>query len=210
MAGGLGTRLWPLSNQKHPKQFIKLFDNLSLLQKTIINNNQFGKPILIITDGQEEMLEAQLQEQNLQVDLIIIEPLVKNTAISTIISTIEAKYKGYDTIILLPSDHYINYTANYFKTIDKCLKYVTKFGICTIGIKTNFASTEYGYIQISNMLSEDVYQTSSFIEKPTLRQDENYLENEEYFWNSGIYIFNIDFYARTNKNMEKRIIKRCL
>ncbi|MCC8417980.1 MAG: hypothetical protein LN588_05825 [Rickettsia endosymbiont of Bryobia graminum] len=150
MAGGLGTRLWPLSNQKYPKQFIKLFNNLSLLQKTIANNNQFGKPILVITDGQEEIVEKQLQEQNLHVDLIIVEPLVKNTAISTIISTIEAKHRGYNTIILLPSDHYINYTADYFKTIDKCLKYVDKFGVCTIGIKANFASTEYGYILFVN------------------------------------------------------------
>lgn len=207
MAGGLGTRLWPLSNQKCSKQFLKLFDNLSLLQKTIINNSQFGKPILVITDGQEEMLKTQLEEKNLQVDLIIVEPLVKNTAISTIVSTIEAKYRDYDTIILLPSDHYINYTEDYFKTIDKCLKYVAKFGVCSIGIEANFASTEYGYISVSELLSENVYTTSGFIEKPTLRQAESYLKNKECFWNSGIYIFNINFLLEQVKIWRKELLK---
>jgi mannose-1-phosphate guanylyltransferase len=162
---------------------------------------------LVITDGQEEIVGRQLQEQNLQADLIMIEPLVKNTAISTIISAIEAKNRGYDTIILLPSDHYINYTASYFKTIDKCLKYVAKFGVCTIGIKADYVSTEYGYIQVSNMFSKDVYQTSSFIEKPTLQQAENYLEKGGYFWNSGIYIFNIDFILEQAKICRKDLLK---
>lgn len=144
MAGGLGTRLWPLSRQMQPKQFIKIFEDFSLIQKTLITNRTLGKPTLIIAKDYEVIAQEQLRELNIEADLII-EPMAKNTASCAIISAIQAKNNGYDTIILLPSDHYIHDVDNYLNTINKSLNYLAKFGICTIGIRPSFANSEYGY-----------------------------------------------------------------
>ncbi|WP_342259960.1 mannose-1-phosphate guanylyltransferase [Candidatus Tisiphia endosymbiont of Metellina segmentata] len=206
MAGGLGTRLWPLSRQMQPKQFIKIFKNLSSIQKTLITNRTLGKPTLIIAKEYELIAKEQLRELNIEADLII-EPMPKNTASCAIISAIQAKNNGYDTVILLPSDHYIHDIDKYLITINESLNYVAKFGICTIGIKPSFANTEYGYIKINKLLADRTYNTQQFVEKPTLQQAQNYLTNGKYFWNSGIFIFNIDFILEQAKLWQKELFK---
>lgn len=207
MAGGLGTRLWPLSRQMQPKQFIKIFENFSLIQKTLITNRTLGKPTLIIAKDYELIAKEQLRELNIEADLII-EPMAKNTASCAIISAIQAKNDGYDTVILLPSDHYIHDVDNYLDTINKSLNYLAKFGICTIGIRPSFANTEYGYIKIKKLLANGIYKTQQFVEKPNLQQAKNYLEeNGKYFWNSGIFIFNIDFILEQAKLWQKELFK---
>ncbi|WP_425360034.1 MULTISPECIES: mannose-1-phosphate guanylyltransferase [unclassified Candidatus Tisiphia] len=212
MAGGLGTRLWPLSRQMQPKQFIKIFDNFSLIQKTLITNKTLGKSTLIIAKDYESIAQEQLRELNIEADLII-EPVAKNTASCAIISAIQAKNNGYDTIILLPSDHYIHNVNNYLDTINKSLNYLAKFGICTIGIRPSFANSEYGYIKIKKLLADGIYKTEQFVEKPTIQQAQNYLEendkykNSKYFWNSGIFIFNIDFILEQAKLWQKELFK---
>ncbi|WP_341756391.1 MULTISPECIES: mannose-1-phosphate guanylyltransferase [unclassified Candidatus Tisiphia] len=213
MAGGLGTRLWPLSRQMQPKQFIKIFENFSLIQKTLITNRTLGKPTLIIAKDYEVIAQEQLRELDIEADLII-EPVAKNTASCAIISAIQAKNNGYDTIILLPSDHYIHDVDNYLDTINKSLNYLTKFGICTIGIRPSFANSEYGYIKIDKLLADGIYKTEQFVEKPNIQQAQNYLEendkykNGKYFWNSGIFIFNIDFILKQAKLWQRKLLKQ--
>jgi mannose-1-phosphate guanylyltransferase len=204
MAGGQGTRLWPLSRQISPKQFIKIFDNKSLIQKTLINNNSLGKPTLIILEQNEVIVTEQLRELDIEADLII-EPIAKNTAPCALVSAILAKNDGYDTVILLPADHYIDKVEQYLATIRKSLRYVTKFGICTIGIRPNFANSQYGYIKIDKLLEDGIYKTKKFIEKPNFQKAQYYLKSNKYFWNSGIFIFNVDFIIEQFKLHQKAI-----
>lgn len=204
MAGGVGSRLWPLSRQNYPKQFVKLLDNFSLMQRTIINNISFGQPTLMIIKEYEEIVKNQLTELGVEADLII-EPLGRNTAACAIISAIAAKQDNYEIIILLPCDHYIDNIDKYLQTISKCLKYVSKFGVCTIGIQPDRPDTEYGYIKTNQWMEEGVYQANNFIEKPNLLQAQTYLQDEQYFWNSGIFIFSVDFILEQAKLWQKKL-----
>lgn len=194
MAGGKGSRLWPLSRQSFPKQFIAINDEHSLMQKTLISNCSFGKPTLITTQEYSSIAKEQISTLNIDVDFII-EPIAKNTAICIIVSVIQAKKDGYNMVLLLPSDHYIDDNSRYLRTIEGALHYAAKFGICTIGITPDFPNTEYGYIKIKEQIAEGVYNTGRFIEKPNVQLAQSYIHDDhhQYFWNSGIYICNIDY-----------------
>ncbi len=194
LAGGIGTRLWPLSRRPYPKQFIAVDGKQSLMQKVIAANRCFGRPTIITTKQYSSIAKRQIKVLNIDVDLII-EPIARNTAICSIISIIHAKESGYDMVMLLPSDHSIDYGQEYFKTINKGLKYASKFGLCTIGITPSFPSTEYGYIKIKEEISKGVYKTEQFTEKPDIKQAQHYLNlnHNQYFWNSGIYICSIEY-----------------
>lgn len=194
MAGGKGSRLWPLSKQLFPKQFIAINDKYSLMQRTLITNSSFGKPTVVTTQEYSLIAKEQIRILDINVDFII-EPTPKNTALCSIISVIQAKKSGYDMIMLLPSDHYIDDKSEYLRTIDDALNYAAKFGICTIGVTPNFPSTEYGYIKIKEKIAEGIYSTQEFIEKPNIRRVQYYFNHcyHRYFWNSGIYICNIDY-----------------
>ncbi|WP_342270529.1 mannose-1-phosphate guanylyltransferase [Rickettsia endosymbiont of Orchestes rusci] len=192
MAGGQGARLWPLSLPIKPKQFLKTPLELSLLQKTLIRNKSFGTPLVITGERYEFITKEQAVEINTEIELIT-EPLTKNTAMCAVITALAAKNNGFDTVILLPSDHYISDEEKYLTTINKALSYVEKWGICTIGIPIDRPNIEYGYIKAETSITENIYQTNHFIEKPSLEQLQNYIQNGKYFWNSGIFIYNIDF-----------------
>ena len=194
MAGGKGSRLWPLSRQLFPKQFIAINDKHSLMQRTLITNSSFGKATVIITQEYSLIAKEQIKILGINADLII-EPTSKNTALCAIISVIQAKKSGYDMVMLLPSDHYIDDKSEYLRTIDTALHYAAKFGICTIGITPDFPSTEYGYIKIKEKIAKGIYHTKKFIEKPNIRKAKYYFNHcyHQYLWNSGIYICNINY-----------------
>ncbi|MFY9589455.1 mannose-1-phosphate guanylyltransferase [Rickettsia endosymbiont of Halotydeus destructor] len=192
MAGGQGTRLWPLSLSIKPKQFLKTSLELSSLQKTLIRNKSFGVPLVITGERYEFIAKEQAAEINAEIELIT-EPLAKNTAMCAVITALTAKNDGFDTVILLPSDHYISDEEKYLATINKALSYVEKWAICTIGIPIDRPNTEYGYIKAETIFAENIYQANHFIEKPSLEHIHNYIQSGGYFWNSGIFIYNIDF-----------------
>ncbi|WPY01048.1 Mannose-1-phosphate guanylyltransferase RfbM [Candidatus Trichorickettsia mobilis] len=197
MAGGVGARLWPLSRQLYPKQFIKIFDGLSLLQRTLLRNQVFGKPTIIVGENHRFIAAEQVQEINIEAD-IITEPSSKNTAPCAIIAALTAKQAGYDMVMLLPSDHWISSEEDYISVIRKSLEYVSTLGICIIGIKPESSNIGYGYIKAKNQIDANIFTVEKFVEKPNLDTALAYfamttLGHGSYFWNSGIFIFKVDF-----------------
>lgn len=197
LAGGIGTRLWPLSRQLYPKQFIKIFDGLSLLQKTLLRNQLFGEPSIIVNEAHHSIATEQLQEISTKADFIT-EPSHKNTASCAIIAALAAKQDGCDTLILLPSDHSISDLENYISVIKHALKYVDIYGLCVIGIKPESPNIEYGYIKTKNQIDTRTFIAGKFVEKPNLEIALAYfamasLGYGNYFWNSGIFVFKTDF-----------------
>lgn len=104
--------------------------------------------------------------------------------------------------MLLPSDHHIADNINYLNTINKALHYVNEFGICTIGIPINVISAEYGYINTGLSIAENVYLVDHFIEKPILEQAKKHFQSNEYFWNSGIFVYDINFFLNLAMNLQ--------
>lgn len=192
LAGGMGTRLWPLSTPACPKQFSKVLNahNLSLFQTTLIRNSSFGKPTIITLEQYKATVIEQLDEINVEADLII-EPQSRNTAVCTIIAALVAQKEKFDKFLLLPSDHYIEDVKEYVNLVERAIN--INDTVCTIGIKPYSAHTGYGYIEVDKLIGDSIYNVARFIEKPNKSDAEQYLKNDNYFWNSGIYIFNVDF-----------------
>lgn len=199
MAGGVGARLWPVSNSDYPKQFIKMFDNFSMLQKTLLRNKIFGKSTVIINKEYKDILISQAKEINIEVD-IILEPLAKNTAPCAIIASLKAIDKNFRYVLLVPADHHIEGEKcpddnSYVKEIEKAVHYAAN-GIVTLGIKPDFASTSYGYIETCQEVGPQVYKATKFVEKPNFQKANIMLGSTNCFWNSGIFIYDVEFMLR--------------
>lgn len=186
MAGGSGTRLWPLSRENYPKQFIKIFDQKSLLQHSLIRNAKFSKPIVIVGNEHRFIALEQAKEVGIEID-VIIEPEGKNTAPCALLASILCDNK--DLIILLPSDHYINNLEEYYKSIDSACEAALKSSVSTLGIKPTYPHTGYGYIKLGQNISGESYFVENFVEKPDLQKAMEYFSSNTYLWNSGIFIF---------------------
>ena len=149
LAGGSGTRLWPLSRKEKPKQFLKIFNNYSLFQLTIIRciDNIFSKPIIIVGEDHRFIVAEQLKEIGIKNPTIILEPKPKNT---TAAITIAAKYaistKNSNNLLILPSDHYIKNNKDFIKVIKLASKSPIKNKLICFGIKPSGPETKYGYI----------------------------------------------------------------
>ncbi|MBE7708213.1 MAG: mannose-1-phosphate guanylyltransferase/mannose-6-phosphate isomerase [Cyanobacteria bacterium SIG27] len=207
LAGGSGSRLWPLSRELYPKQLLKLNSKKSLLERTYerlmgimdIDN------ILAITNAKHVSdVRMQLSEYNKDVR-IMAEPAAKNTAPAIAIATKFILDCGVDDIILvLPSDHLIEDEDNFRKTIDEAQKLAKLGYIATIGVKPTQAGTGFGYIKTGEKL-ETGYSVECFKEKPDMETAKKYLNDENYFWNSGIFVFKASILIETLKDVASDI-----
>lgn len=189
MAGGAGTRLWPLSRENYPKQFIKILDGKSLLQHCLIRNRSFLKPMLIVGNEHRFIALEQAKEVGVDVD-IILEPQGKNTAPCAIISALIAE--DDEIVALLPADHFINDVDKYVATIEKACDAAKTSTITTIGIKPQYPHTGYGYIEVGEKIAEDNFHVNRFVEKPSYKTAEEYCTSGKFLWNSGMFMFRPD------------------
>jgi mannose-1-phosphate guanylyltransferase len=196
MAGGSGTRFWPRSRDKRPKQFLTVFENETLIQSTI---NRF---LPIIPRDNIYIISKQLQKeeilrQNLTVnnENILYEPVGKNTLPCIGLASIFIQRRNPNGIIVVsPSDHLVGDLPLFRNTINTACKMAAENDVfITIGIKPGFPATGYGYIRKADMVRPekdiDFFKVKCFVEKPDLETAEQYFASGEYFWNSGIFIF---------------------
>ncbi|WP_258084806.1 mannose-1-phosphate guanylyltransferase/mannose-6-phosphate isomerase [Thermococcus thermotolerans] len=192
LAGGKGTRLWPLSRELMPKQFIRMFDEYSLFQKTVQRALAFSKSdeIFVVTNDMYRFrVLDDLRELGLELpeDNILLEPKGKNTlpAIFWGIRRIEEAF-GDSVVAVLPSDHLIDANENYVKAFRNAEKLARDY-LVTFGVKPTKPHTGYGYIKPGEKL-EGGYLVAEFKEKPDLETAKRYVENG-YYWNSGMFMF---------------------
>jgi mannose-1-phosphate guanylyltransferase/mannose-6-phosphate isomerase len=187
LAGGSGTRLWPLSRSLYAKQFINFNSNLSLLQKTVKNAAQYCDDVVIVTnDSQYFLVKHQIKDFGISDNHIIKEPVGRNTAPAISLGTkfIEEQF-GDQNVLVMPSDHIIDEV--FFETAGKAESYCGRF-LCTFGVKPTFPSTGYGYIKLGAKNGEG-YLVQGFYEKPKKELAERYVSDGSYLWNSGIFLF---------------------
>ncbi len=187
LAGGSGSRLWPLSRELYPKQLLNLYAEKSLLQSTFERLNKFipAENIISITNT-KHLANVKMQLGKLSENSIIIsEPISKNTApaIALGIKYIIENNNEDETILVVPSDLLIENNENFIQTISDAQTFVDKGYIVTFGIKPNYPETGFGYIYAENNI------VKSFTEKPDKQTAENYIKNNNYYWNSGIFMF---------------------
>lgn len=197
MAGGCGTRLWPLSRQAHPKQFLSLHGERSLLQQTLerlIGLTEL-KPVVICNEEHRFLAAGQLQEMGAEAD-ILLEPVGKNTAPTLTLAALHAQRQQVDkeppVLLVLPADHVIQDVTAFQQAIRRLMPQVEAGKLGTLGVLPTRADTGYGYIKTSVMQGDDVQAVAQFVEKPDAVTAQAYLAAGGYFWNSGIFMVRAD------------------
>ena len=198
LAGGKGTRLWPLSRELMPKQFIKLFDDRSLFQRTIERALLFSKPseIFIVTnEAYKFRILDDLRELGIELpgENILLEPMAKNTLPAILWATLKIEEDFGDSVVaVLPSDHVIEVNDAYREAFENAEK-LAKSHLVTFGIKPTRPHTGYGYIKPGEMIGELGYRVAEFKEKPDLETAKRYVESG-YYWNSGMFAFSTSLF----------------
>ena len=196
LAGGSGTRLWPISRKEKPKQFLEIFDSYSLLQLTALRcqNSIFNKPIFIVGESHRFIIAEQLRKIGIKNANILIESKPKNTLAAITAGVLYSKKIIQDgPLLVLPSDHYINNSKKFIALIKDTIKNNIKDKLICFGIEPTSPETKYGYIIKENakLKSSNIYKIKSFKEKPKLNKAKILLKNGA-LWNSGMFLFNIE------------------
>lgn len=180
LCGGVGTRLWPLSRESKPKQFMNFLDSKSLFQKTALGNKSVCDECVIVCNNEHyHMASSQMSEASIKPIRYILEPIPKNTAAAVCLGLQEI---DLETIVLVtPADHYIDYSEAYFSAICQAQDYAEQGFISIFGIKPSRPETGFGYIEVT-----DQSFVRHFHEKPNLKTAEDYLKQGNFYWNSGM------------------------
>mgnify|MGYP000548288413 CR=1 FL=1 len=210
LAGGAGSRLWPLSTEDRPKQFIPIFKEFSLFDLTLqrLNKDQlFKKPIIVTSERYLEQVNLSLLRTGLEAEKIILEPEAKNTfpAITMAILLALRKDKS-ENFIVVPSDHYISINKNFH---DCCLlgrNNLDKDGLILMGIAPQHPSKDYGYIS-TNLQDTTIKSVQNFIEKPDLEKSKKLIKKPNVYWNAGIFIFNGSWYLNNLNSINSHVLK---
>ena len=197
LAGGSGTRLWPLSRKSYPKQFSNIIGEKTLFQRsaerlTSSDMIEFAPHITLTNADFRFVIGEQLQEIGVDPGPILIEPQAKNTAAAVLAASIFAHANDKDAVMLVaPSDHMMPDTDDFHKAIEVGLSHIQKNKMVTFGIKPTHPETGYGYLEISAD-TVDVHGASNvkkFVEKPYLEDAKKMLQAGHYLWNAGIFLF---------------------
>ena len=195
LAGGAGTRLWPLSRKSYPKQFTNILSNQSLFQNTAkrcLNMRQLdlAPPIVVTSEDYRFIVRQQLSDIGVEESEIIIEPIGKNTAPAILAASIVAQNVDEDVALLVvPSDHILPDEDYFERAISACLPSLLQQKIVTFGITPNQAETGYGYISVTEIRANQVCEVNGFTEKPDIAGAETMVASGRYLWNSGMFLF---------------------
>ncbi|CAI0795247.1 mannose-1-phosphate guanylyltransferase/mannose-6-phosphate isomerase [Serratia proteamaculans] len=196
MAGGIGSRLWPLSRESFPKQFLSIDDGgFSLLQQTLqrlvgLSGITVVEPLVICNENHRFLVAEQLREIGQLGTNIILEPVGRNTAPAVALAAHLAAEGIDDSILLiLAADHLIKKVDNFHAAINAAIPFAADNHLVTFGIIPGHPETGYGYIKRGNALSNECFKVDAFVEKPCLEIAIKYLASGEFSWNSGMFMF---------------------
>jgi len=202
LCGGSGTRLWPISRKLMPKQFVKLFDNKSLFQKTVERNRTVCEKQFIVSNQDQYFLALdQLEELDVKNSTYLLEPIGRNTAPAIALACMGL---DLDEIVLVsPSDHLIKDQEAYKKVVLKAKELAKSDNLVTFGITADYPEIGYGYIEA---IGENV---KSFKEKPDLKRAKEYVKAGNYYWNSGMFCFKAGVFLKELQKYSPKIYETC-
>ena len=212
MAGGSGTRLWPLSRQHYPKQLLKLFGDKTMLQQTVLRLTgipDIAPPIVVCNEEHRFMVAEQLQEINQRDAVIILEPVARNTAPAIALAALQARsMETNPTLLVLAADHMIRDVHEFQRVVSVAVQAAAEGRIATFGVQPTHPETGYGYIKTDTGKSADgvYFPVEQFVEKPDLATAEKYLAAGCYYWNSGMFVFNTDVFLSEMEHYSPEVI----
>lgn len=218
LSGGSGTRLWPLSRLKKPKQFLALTNDKSLLQNTLLRLKglpDLAAPIVVCNEAHRFMVAEQLRELSMPCASIMLEPVGRNTAPAIALAALQALQLQQDPLILvLAADHVIKDIPAFHQAVLQAIPAAEAGKLVTFGIVPTSAHTGYGYISrsaepLAAFAPEPIYQVTEFKEKPAAALAEHYLQSGRYCWNSGMFLFKASSVLAELRQFAPDIVAAC-
>ncbi|HBR1410453.1 mannose-1-phosphate guanylyltransferase/mannose-6-phosphate isomerase [Klebsiella pneumoniae] len=214
MAGGTGSRLWPLSRELFPKQYLRLSGDDSMLQETILRLEGLNTsaPIIICNEQHRFLAAEQLRQIGQLKNNIILEPVGRNTAPAVALAALSAINKNDEDplLLVLAADHVIEDIDSFHMAINKAISYADGGKLVTFGIVATGPETGYGYIQRGEQSGSDGYNVCRFVEKPDIKTAQTYLDTGEYYWNSGMFLFRAKRYLEELRKYRPDILDVCI
>lgn len=215
LSGGSGTRLWPLSREKHPKQLLSLIDDDSLLQATVrrmdgLKGVTVSAPIIVCNEEYRFVIAEQLRLMDRK-GAILLEPFGRNTAPALTLAALSAMRMDKDPVLLImPSDHVIMDIPSFHAAVLKAMSQALTDSIVTFGITPDAPETGYGYIQLGKPLTKSsAYHIARFVEKPNLSTAQTYLDSGNYLWNSGLFMMRASVWLAAITKCRPDIVGAC-
>lgn len=211
MAGGSGTRLWPLSRGNYPKQFLALTGDTTMLQQTLLRLKGLAHqaPLLICNEDHRFIAAEQVRQLGVAGASILLEPVGRNTAPAIALAALQAIATNPDAVLLvLAADHVIEDEAAFQAAVQQAQPLAASGKLVTFGIVPTAPEIGYGYIR-RGVSAGSAYQVDAFVEKPNLATAEQYLASGEYYWNSGMFMFRADRYLALLGQYQPAMLSAC-
>ncbi len=221
LAGGGGTRLWPMSRGHYPKQFLAIEEGVTLLQGTLTRLadargklvSRFGTPIVVCNEEHRFLVGEQARQIGLPFERILLEPVGRNTAPALTCAAMVATESGTDPqLLMMPSDHLIREPEKFRAAVEVGSKLAAEGRLVTFGVVPTAPETGYGYIQLGTALGKTDPQANvigSFKEKPNLETAQQYLATGQYRWNSGIFLMQASAWLSAIERYQPEMLKAC-
>ncbi|TCO71430.1 mannose-1-phosphate guanylyltransferase/mannose-6-phosphate isomerase [Chromatocurvus halotolerans] len=212
LSGGVGSRLWPVSREAHPKQFLPLASELSMLQATLERTSALraSAPLVVCNEEHRFMVAEQLRQLSVQPAGILLEPEGRNTAPAVALAALQALETDQEAILLvLPADHIIKDTAAFTDAVAAAMPLAEDGYLVTFGVVPASPETGYGYIQRGDAVGEAGFELRAFFEKPDADTASAYVESGDFLWNSGMFLLRAATYLEELGNYAPDMAQHC-
>lgn len=187
LAGGMGTRLKPLTGMNSPKPFLKLLSAKSLFQETVLRSLAFGAPVIVCHENYLSFVKEQLKAIHVKPRVIILEPEHKGTAAAIALAAFYLKNKG-ETMLVLPTDHYVEDAENFEDCVDHGIPHAQN-AIVALGAVPTRPESGYGYVEyVPHSEQEGVFKVRNFVEKPDVKKARAFIKQGTYLWYTGMFL----------------------
>ncbi|MFM9977414.1 MAG: mannose-1-phosphate guanylyltransferase/mannose-6-phosphate isomerase [Sphingomonadaceae bacterium] len=194
LSGGAGTRLWPMSRDERPKQFLALASEATMFAETVARVSdpaRFAAPVIVANTRHADLIESQLGETEAT---LLLEPLARNTGPAIALAALAVA--PTDPLLVMPSDHVIGDRDAFMAAIAAALPLIDRGWLVTFGIAPDAPETGYGYIRVGEEIGPGAHRVERFVEKPDAETAVSMLAQGGYVWNGGIFLFRADAYLR--------------
>ncbi len=220
LSGGGGSRLWPLSREQYPKQFLPLIGSSTMIQQTLTRLqglSDLSPSVIVCNEDHRFVVAEQLRQISQQPDAIILEPCGRNTAPAVAVAALHARRHDEDPVLLiLPADHLIDDIPRFQSAISAASKQADAGALVTFGIVPTCPETGYGYIRGDKSRQQrsdsdfSVVPVVEFVEKPDTATAQKYLDDGHYFWNSGMFMFRASRYLEELEKHQPEMLSACV